>query len=32
MDDILDSKAKYKNFLTNKKYSKEFIELATFWS
>jgi len=32
IDDILDSKGKNKNFLTNESYSSEYIELAKKWS
>lgn len=32
IDDILDSKASNKNFLTNNKYSKEYTELAKNWA
>jgi HrpA-like RNA helicase len=32
IDDILDSKASNKNFLTNNEYSEEYINLAKNWS
>ena len=32
IDDILDTEAKNVNFLTNKPYSHEYIELAKKWS
>jgi pre-mRNA-splicing factor ATP-dependent RNA helicase DHX15/PRP43 len=32
INDILDSKGKYNNFLTNKPYSDQYIEMAKKWS